>query len=705
MRTIGLTFILSLVGVLVLQGQSSFMTSDSVAVFYPAQFDAAQHLPSFAVERHLERAGDVPDTWSVQPVFSQTDSTSTVRIAIGEGVDLYGNGEVTGDLRRNNTETVLWNTDNYEYKKHEGKRLYQSHPWILGVRPDGTAFGVLADNSWKQEFNLHGSIEIKSYSAPFRILVVDATSPQRVMEKLGDLIGTIPMPPLWSLGYQQSRFSYYPADSVRYIAKEFRKRKIPADVIWMDIDYMDGYRIFTFDPEGFPEPKKLNRDLHALDFKSIFMIDPGVKVDSTYFIYQQGSRGNHWVLDADGKPFVGEVWPGDCVFPDYTRPETREWWSGLYDDFMDLGIDGVWNDMNEPAVFDQESFTIPENGLHRGGGELPASIHRRYHNLYGLLMVKASREGILKANPDKRPFVLSRANFLGGQRYAATWTGDNHSSWEYLKMSIPMSLNLSLSGQPFNGPDIGGFTKNADADLLGHWMAIGAYFPFFRNHSSKNTTAQEPWAFGKKIEDVSRTAINRRYRLLPYLYTLFREAHETGAPIIKPTFFADIQDISLREQQETFLLGDNLLIVPRWAENVQLPKGNWVDIAFEEEQDDDGYQAKVKLRPGAIVPMTEKVFQSTEDYSNERIVLLINPDNQGKAKGHMYSDAGEGFGYQEEAFSKHSYTAELKDDVLKVTIRLEAGVESPRGYQIGYVQQGGIVYSEWTTTKEITLQL
>ncbi|WP_375587387.1 TIM-barrel domain-containing protein [Flagellimonas aurea] len=704
MRTIGLTFILTLVGVLVLHGQSSFMTSDSVAVFYPARFDAAQHLPSFAVERQLERAGDVPDTWSVAPVFTQTDSTSTVRIAIGEGVDLYGNGEVTGDLRRNNTETVLWNTDNYEYKKHEGKRLYQSHPWILGVRPDGTAFGVLADNSWKQEFDLHGGIAIKSYSAPFRVLVVDAPSPQRVMEKLGDLIGTIPMPPLWSLGYQQSRFSYYPADSVRYIAKEFRKRKIPADVLWMDIDYMDGYRIFTFDPEGFPDPKKLNKDLHALDFKSIYMIDPGVKVDSTYGIYQQGSRGNHWVLDADGEPFVGEVWPGDCVFPDYTRPETREWWSGLYPDFMDLGIDGVWNDMNEPAVFDRESFTIPENGLHRGGGALPASIHRRYHNVYGLLMVKASREGILSADPDKRPFVLSRANFLGGQRYAATWTGDNHSSWEYLKMSIPMSLNLSLSGQPFNGPDIGGFTKNSDAELLGHWMAMGAYFPFFRNHSSKNTTAQEPWAFGRKIEDVSRTAINRRYRLLPYLYTLFREAHETGAPIMKPTFFADIQDTSLRDQQETFLLGDHLLIVPRWAENVQLPKGNWTDIAFE--KGDDGYQAKVKLRPGAIVPMTDKVFQSTEDYSNDRIVLLINPDDKGKARGHMYSDAGQGYGYQNGAYALNSFSAELTDKTLKVTVQLDWGVEpNHREYRIGYVKQGEIVYSEWTTGNEIILQL
>lgn len=697
-------FILLLAVQFSLFGQSSGLISDGVAVFYPKQYDSVSHMPSFAIQKNISVKKSLPSNWKVKPIFFDTDSTTNVSIDLKESIDLYGNGEVTGNLTRNHTEVELWNTDNYEYKKHEGKRLYQSHPWVLGVRPDGTAFGVLADNTWKQEFNLQNGINITSYGPSFRIIVIEKESPQEVMEALGNLIGTIPMPPLWALGYQQSRFSYFPADSVRYIAKQFRKRKIPADVIWMDIDYMDGYRIFTFDEDGFPNPKKLNKDLHKLDFKSVYMIDPGVKVDSTYTIWQQGTQGNHWVLTKEGKPFVGEVWPGDCSFPDYTRPATRKWWSSLYKDFMNLGIDGVWNDMNEPAVFDSDNFTMPENNIHRGGGDLSRDIHLRYHNVYGMLMVKASRKGILAVNPDKRPFVLSRANFLGGQRYAATWTGDNHSSWDYLKMSIPMSLNLSLSGQPFNGPDIGGFTKNSNAELLGHWMAIGTYFPFFRNHSSKNTTSQEPWAFGKKIENVSRRAINRRYKLLPYLYTLFREANQSGMPIMQPTFFADTKDLSLRKEQESFLLGKDLLIVPVWAQEANLPKGKWEEIPFEQEK--DTYQATVKMRPGAIVPMLNKTIQSTEDYTTKKIILLINPDKDGNAFGKLYDDDGNGFGFKDGDFAVHTFSGEVNNDIIKIEIKQEEGNKKlKRKYKIGFIKNGEIKYSPWSSNNSITLKL
>ncbi|RAV30345.1 TIM-barrel domain-containing protein [Sinomicrobium soli] len=689
---------------LVLRGQSSGLIADDIAVFYPENYEAERHQPSFAIKRELEIRGKIPRQWTLIPQFGYDGENSTVKIDIDEDVDLYGNGEVTGSLRRNGTSVELWNTDNYVYKKHEGKRLYQSHPWLLGVRPDGTAFGVLADNTWKQDFDLKDDIAITSYGPPFRMVIIEKNSPQEVMHALADLIGTIPMPPLWALGYQQSRYSYYPSDSVRYIAREFRKRKIPADVIWMDIDYMDGYRIFTFDKQGFPDPRKLNRDLHKLDFKSVYMIDPGVKADEDYGIYQQGTEGSHWVLDQSGNAFVGEVWPGDCVFPDYTRPETQKWWASLYGDFMKLGIDGVWNDMNEPAVFDSDNFTMPETNLHRGGGDLPQDIHRRYHNVYGMLMVKASREGILKASPGKRPFVLSRANFLGGQRYAATWTGDNLSSWEYLKLSVPMSLNLSLSGQPFNGPDIGGFSKNADGDLLAHWTAIGVYFPFCRNHSSKNTTSQEPWAFGETIEDASRKAINRRYKLLPYLYTLFRKAHTAGTPVMQPVFFADVKDLSLRGEEETFLLGEDLLIIPQWAERPHLPGGKWETIPFEEEQDD--YQATVKLRPGAIVPIADEVFQSTEDYNTRKIVLLINPDEEGKASGTLYDDEGNGFGFEKGIYSLHRFTGSADDNEVRVEIKQTEGSRKLRRvYKIGYIHDGLITYSDWSADEVITLSL
>ena len=683
--------------------QSSSLAESGVAVFYPADFDSINTLPSLAIIKDLPKRDSLPGDWAIKPEFVTQDGKTSVHFDLNANIDLYGTGEVIGDLRRNGADVTLWNTDNYEYGKFDGKQLYQAHPWVLGVRPDGSAFGILADNSWRQEIRLDVGVDIISEGPAFRVIVIEKNSPQEVMQSLADLTGKMEMPPLWALGYQQSRYSYFPDTNVKELADGFRSRNIPADVIWMDIDYMDGFRVFTFDPEGFPDPKSLNDYLHTQDFKSVYMIDPGVKQDSLYSVYQEGSAGNHWVLDSLGKEYNGEVWPGQVAFPDYTRPETQKWWASLYTDFMNLGIDGVWNDMNEPAVFDGPGGSMPDHNIHRGGGDLPQDIHLRYHNVYGLLMVRSSREGIMDVNPDKRPFVLSRANYIGGQRYAATWTGDNSATWDNLKMSIPMSINLSLSGQPFNGPDIGGFTKSPSADLFGNWIALGAYYPFSRNHTSNETEPQEPWAFGEEIENVARTAINRRYRLLPYLYTLFHEAATTGMPIMRPTFFADIEDENLREEQQSFLLGENLLIIPRWAEDVQMPEGDWQQIPFEET--DDTYQAIVKLREGAIVPMGP-VIQSTEDYSTAKITLWINTDKNGHATGSVYDDAGEGFEYQNGEFAELKFTAKQKGN-KKVNVKIEqvAGAQkAAREFRIAFVKDNQIIYSDWSSDDELTLK-
>ena len=705
MKKFTLLYILALTaGLQTAYAQSASLAEPDIAVFYPKDFDSIHTLPSLAVLKELPKRDSLPAAWKVKPQFIQMDGKNSVHFDLNPETDLYGTGEVIGDLRRNGSDVTLWNTDNYEYAKFEGKQLYQAHPWVLGVRADGSAFGILADNSWRQEIRLENGVDIISEGPSFRVIVIEKETPQEVMVALGELTGTMAMPPIWALGYQQSRYSYFPDTNVQELADEFRARKIPADVIWMDIDYMDGFRVFTFDPEGFPDPKGLNDYLHARDFKSVFMIDPGVKQDSLYSVYQQGSAGNHWVLDAAGNEYNGEVWPGQVAFPDYTRPETQKWWASLYKDFMNLGIDGVWNDMNEPAVFDGPGGSMPDNNIHRGGGDLPRDVHLRYHNVYGLLMVRSSREGIMAVNPEKRPFVLSRANYIGGQRYAATWTGDNSATWDNLKMSIPMSINLSLSGQPFNGPDIGGFTKSPSADLFGNWIALGAYYPFSRNHTSNETEDQEPWAFGEEIENVSRTAINRRYRLMPYLYTLFHEAATTGMPIMRPTFFADIQDENLREEQQSFLLGENLLVIPRWAEGLKMPEGDWQDIAFEET--DDTYQAIVKLRDGAIVPMGP-VIQSTEDYSTKKLTLLINPDKSGNAFGSLYDDAGEGFGYQDGDYAILDFSAfKTAENTLKVSVKQTEGTrKTAREYRIGLVKDGTIQYSDWSSTDTIQIDL
>lgn len=676
--------------------QTSNMIGDKIAVFYPDQFEASGTLPSLIFENDFVNKGKVSAKWDIKPIFSIENGKTTVKIPFSGKIDFYGNGEVTGPLKRNNTNITLWNSDSGAFSVDNGKRLYQSHPYVMGVREDGTAFGIIADNTWKQSFEISNPIKITSEGPGFRVIVIERDSPQELVKTLADLTGKMELPALWTLGYQQSRFSYVPDSRVMEIADEFRSRKIPCDVLWMDIDYMDEFKVFTFDPKGFTNPKKLNNYLHHKNFKSVYMIDPGVKTQKGYFVYDQGTAGNHWVKSADGKEFTGKVWPPITSFPDFTRPETREWWGTLYKDFMATGIDGIWNDMNEPSVFDGPGGTMPETNLHAGGGGLPADSHLRYHNIYGFLMVKASRDGIAKANPEKRPFILSRSNFLGGQKYAATWTGDNVSSWEHLKLSIPMSLTLGLSGQPISGPDIGGFLGNCTPELLGHWMALGAYYPIARNHSVAGSTDQEPWAFGTEIENVSRTAINRRYKLMPYFYTLLKEASQTGMPLMRPLFFDDITNKNLRGEEQAFLLGKDLLVVPRWAENPNLPKGNWNQVTLENTEDDK-YQALLYIKSGAVIPIGE-VIQSTAEYKSDAITYLINPTEKGNAYGEIYYDEGEGFGYKSNDYAMHSIkVSKHNSKTLKIIIKQIAGKKKiNRKNRIGYVTDDGIIYSDWT---------
>ncbi|MDE5850204.1 MAG: DUF5110 domain-containing protein [Muribaculaceae bacterium] len=681
------------------------MTDKGVAVFYPSGYDATQHEPSPIFVNELKSAGDVPSEWNLSPEFSISGGKNVVRIPVGKGVDFYGNGEVSGPLRRNGKEVRFWNTDAPKYEADEGRRLYQSHPWVMGVRPDGTAFGIIADNTWKSSVTMDDDIVFESEGPAFRVIVIEKESPAEVLKVLADLTGHIEMPPLWALGYQQCRWSYFPDSRVKEIADSLRINKIPSDVIWMDIDYMDNFKVFTFDKEKFPDPKGLNDYLHDRNFKAVYMIDPGVKVEEGYWVDDQGTAADYWVKDASGTPYVGEVWPGPCHFPDFTRPEVREWWGTLYKDYMATGIDGVWNDMNEPAIFNVETLTMPEDNRHLGGGGLASGPHLRYHNAYGYNMVKASRDGILAANPDKRPFVLTRSNFFGGHRYAATWTGDNASDPALMKMSIPMTINLGLSGQPFSGPDIGGFFDDCTPKLLAQWTSMGVYFPFVRNHSAAGTASQEPWAFGSETLDVCRTAINRRYRLLPYVYTLFREAYEDGMPVMRPLFFADVKDSSLRAEQEAFLLGGDLMVIPRWAENTARPSGEWNRILLEDTPD-DGVQANLYQRPGSIIPVAE-LSQNTAEYNTDKLTLLVNLDTEGKATGRMYEDAGDGFGFRDGQYADYTVTASADGNDVTVRLSQTGGNwnKPPKSIRVGLVTPNGIKYTPWTKGDVISCKL
>jgi len=685
----------------------SALIGNNVAVFYPPDFNPKESLPSFAVLNEPKEEGPLPESWKMKVEFSKAFGKTMAYIKTDPQTDLYGTGETTGTLLKNSSSHVLWNTDNLEYNSHHSHSLYQSMPWVMGVRSDGTAFGVLADNTWKQEILLGEGIIFASVGPAFRVIVIEGKTPQQVLKTLSDLTGKMDLPPLWSLGFHQCRYSYYPDSRVKEIADTFRIKRIPCDAIWMDIHYMDDFRIFTFSHERFPDPKATNEYLHSKGFKSVWMIDPGVKKEKGYFVYDSGTKNNVWVKNDKDEDYVGKVWPGDCVFPDFTNGETRQWWSSLYKDYMLNGADGIWNDMNEPSVFNGPDATMPVTNIHSGDKDIPKDSHLRYHNIYGMMMARSSKEGILAANPDKRPFILTRSNFLGGQRYSATWTGDNSATWDHLRLSVPMSLNMGLSGQPFSGPDIGGFCENSTPELFGQWIATGVFFPFARAHKTVSCSNHEPWALGKEIEDVSRIALERRYCLLPYLYTLFREASVDGIPVMRPVFFADIKDISLRQEQQAFLVGSDLLVIPKWAEQPNLPQGIWRTISLVGENSATShYQPDLKQRGGSVIPVG-KIIQSTTEYNTDSLTLYVCLDENLKAEGIQYIDAGEGFAYKNGQYELDKFQAVTSEKTVTVTCsRKEGNLPEPkRFYRIALVTDSGITYSSWESKENLQIEM
>lgn len=599
-------------------------------------------------------AGRPAPTGLAVPEFSRVDRRSLVRVHAAGVADRYGFGEVCGSLRHDNRRITGSTRDSFAYDDRTDQ-LYQSHPWGVCVRADGSAFGVIIETTYAFTAHIYDHLLIETDGPPPAVTIIEGDDVPAVLRGLHALTGAMPMPPKWALGFQQSRWSYEPAAQVLEIAQEFRDRKLPADVIWVDIDYMDRFKVFTFDPEGFPDPGGLVDDLHAIGWKSAWMIDPGVKVEEGYSVYDEAQAGGHLLADRDGTETHGIVWPGVTAFPDFTRAATRAWWAGLYEPFLRHGLDAVWNDMNEPAnLEDVPEKALPGDTQHDADEALGGpGDHDRYKNVYGLLMTEASRAGMVAARPDERPFLLTRSTFLGGHRYAATWTGDNVSSWEHLAWSIPMALNLGLSGQPMAGPDIGGFAGRCEATLLARWMGIGCLFPFARNHNMKTMPPQEPWAFGAAVEATCRRALERRYRLLPYLYTAMYEASVTGVPLMRPAFFADPRDRSLRGEDTAFLLGPDLFVrcdvsQDRRGARASVPVG-WRRIEVIPGESKDPDLPELYLRPGAVLPLGP-VMQFTDELPLDEVELIVHLDPAGTAVGRLYEDDGHTTAYLDGAF-------------------------------------------------------
>jgi len=567
-----------------------------------------------------------------------------------------GLGEKTGPLNRRGNAYVNWNTDIPAYSYREDP-LYVTIPFYIGIH-DNVAYGIFLDNSFQTKFNFGASTddEFSFFSAAngeLKYYFFGAKNITGIIRDYTWLTGRMNLPPYWSLGYQQCRWSYYPDSEVLNLANTFREKKIPCDVIYLDIHYMDNYKVFTWNKERFPDPKSMVSKINTLGFHLVTIIDPGIKVEKGYLNYDDGIKNNCFIKYPDGTLYIGNVWPGRCHFPDFTSPKVREWWGKSFTALTLPGVEGFWNDMNEPSAWGQSIPCIVNfdfDGHH--------STLAEAHNVYGLNMSRATFEGTKQLLNGKRPFVLTRAAYAGIQRYSAVWTGDNQATEDDLMLAVRMVNSLGVSGVSFTGPDMGGFIGTPTKELFARWMSVGVFTPFLRNHAEINSRRKEPWSFGEDIEEISRQWINKRYRLLPYLYSAFYESTQTGMPVAKTLAIDYPCDEKIYENdfQNEYLFGSEILVAPVSSDkafcNVYFPAGEWFRIS-----NDRFYNGKTEaivdcplddlpvfVKAGTILPL-QSVIQNTSEKPSP--VLEIHVYN-GKYPNSftLYEDDGVSYNYE-----------------------------------------------------------
>lgn len=615
----------------------------------------------------------------------------TKRLAPGERI--LGCGERTTGLDQRRRHIVFYNVDPPQVHGPDTGSMYVSIPFWMGQR-DGRTYGIFLDSVRRADLDAGlaepDRMSFGAAGGELTYYVFAGPTPAVVLARYADLTGHAPLPPRWALGYAQSRWSYFPHGHLRSVASGFRERGIPCDTLYLDIDYMDGYRDFTWSPLRFPDPPGMLRELGEQGFKVVTIIDPGIKADPTDPTYIEGLERDYFVRRADGSLFIGVVWPGECVFPDFSRAEVREWWGNRHKGLLEAGVAGIWDDMNEPSLTDRlvpgagvpHGTTMPDDAVHRPQGpDGPALPHAAFHNAYGLQMARATAEGLARLRPGMRPFVLTRSGYAGIQRYAAVWTGDNASVWPHLRLAMRMCLGLGLSGVPFVGFDTGGFWENTTGEMLVRFTQLGALFPFFRNHSALYTASQEPWQLGQPFEELCRNAITLRYRLLPYLYTAFARSVRAGAPVARALAYSFPEEPSLATVDDEVMLGEDLLAAPVLeADTIQrdvlLPPGGWVDW-WTGERFMGPARVRVNApmdilplfaREGAIIPMGP-VMEYTGQRPEEPLTLVcyLGDGDGARAAGTLYEDDGATTDYERGAWRQTRYTGERSGNRVTIT--------------------------------------
>jgi alpha-glucosidase len=606
-----------------------------------------------------------------------------------------GFGERTRLLNHQGEQMTNWVVDAVNYDSRTDN-MYIAIPFFMALRQN-LAYGLFFNTTYWSRFDIGasrpGEWQMETHGPELDYYVIYGPEPANILRNFTDLVGRAPLPPRWALGYHQCRWSYESEQIVRDLAREFRSRQIPCDVIHLDIDYMHGYRVFTWSPKRFPDPERLVRDLADDGFKTVTIIDPGVKYEpeADYQPFDQGLAEDYFVRSADGTLFHGYVWPDRAVFPDFLRPDVREWWGNLHKTLTDIGVAGIWNDMNEPAIKDQpfgepngKLITIPLDAPHGPPDE--RGTHAEARNLYGSMMSRATREALDRLRPNERSFMLSRSGFAGIQRWSASWMGDNRSVWEHLETSLPMLCNMGLSGVPFVGCDIGGFFGNASGELFARWMQVGVLYPFMRGHSVLGSAAHEPWAFGEQIEQICRAYIELRYRLLPYIYTLLWEASATGAPVLRPLLYDFPNDPHTYKLHDQVLLGPSLMAAPIYRPGaeyraVYLPAGTWYDWWTGERCEGPTHilahapleRMPLYVRAGAVIPLGP-VMQYTDERPLDELTLRVYP---GAGEWTLYEDDGHTFEHRSGMWSTTTYRVQTQNGSTTVEIAAREGQYTP----------------------------
>jgi alpha-glucosidase len=644
-------------------------------------------------------AGEELDADDAERGIAVAGASFRVAKRLREDEHVYGFGEKNGRLDKRGWALggynyVMWNSDTYTYDSSTDP-LYVSVPFFMVVR-HGQAHGIFLDNTWRSTFDVgrerQDLLTFGAEGGELDYYFINGPNPKEVVERYTALTGRMPMPPRWSLGYNQCRYSYYPESRVRLLANTFREKKIPGDIIWLDIHYQDSYKPFTWDKERFPDPKKMLSDLRAQGFHTVSIVDAHPKKEPGYLPYDSGLSGDHFVKRPDGSVFEGPVWPsqaekapGNSVFPDFSRGTTRQWWGALYEGLLDAGIAGIWNDMNEPSVFVAPAVTMPLDLVFNNEGQ-PAD-HREIHNVYGQLMSRATFEGVSRLRPNERAFVLTRASFAGGQRFAAVWPGDNTADWSSLRQSVSTLLGMGLSGFSFVGSDIGGFVRPASAELYTRWLQTGVFYPFMRSHSELGAPDKEPWAFGYQYENINRRMIELRYQLLPYIYNVMQQASETGVPAMRPLFLECSDDERVAAIDDEFFFGADLLVAPVLWEGateraVYLPKGDWYDYwTGRRYAGGDTIHVPVTLdslplfvRGGAFI-FRQPVVQHVGEMPGKPLRILVTPAQ--KSESSLYEDDGASLDYRKGSFLKRRFRQIREESAVTIEVSEPEGTYRP----------------------------